>query len=137
MCLFELRYVCVYNFIQVVVDGIWRACPEAGGAIVFSGFNGMISDMYYTILLNYIRFFLLWSRDLSYRLSCIVGELVFPTYHELCDDTPLALPSQCPRSRNMNGECIERKWHCFFGFIGDDCSTSKFLLLNVNELVSM
>ena len=54
MCLFELRYICVYNFIQVVVDGIWRACPEAGGEFVFSGFNGMIFDMYYTRLLNYI-----------------------------------------------------------------------------------
>ena len=67
-------------------------------------------------------------------MSCIVGELVFPTYHELCDDTPLALAGQFPCSCNMNGEYIERKCHCFFGFIGDDRSTSKFLLLNVNEL---
>ena len=55
MCLFELRYVCVYNFIQVIVDGIWKA----SGEFVFSGFNGMIFDMYYTRLLNYISVFLL------------------------------------------------------------------------------
>ena len=54
MCLFELRYVFVYNFIQVVVDGIWKACPEAGEAIAFLGFNGMIFDMHYTRFLNYI-----------------------------------------------------------------------------------
>lgn len=25
---------------QVAVDGLWKVCPEAGGPIQYSGFNG-------------------------------------------------------------------------------------------------
>eukprot|EP01018_Ginkgo_biloba_P018495 Gb_23702 [translate_table: standard] len=84
------QHRCWNKTLEVAVDGTWKACPEAGGPIVFSGFN---------------------------------GELICPAYHELCDETSLALHGQCPNSCNMNGECVEGKCHCFFGFLGDDCST--------------
>ncbi|KAI7733361.1 hypothetical protein M8C21_016858, partial [Ambrosia artemisiifolia] len=31
---------CVNNTLEVVVDGIWKVCAEAGGPIQFPGFNG-------------------------------------------------------------------------------------------------
>ncbi|RZR90080.1 hypothetical protein BHM03_00017903, partial [Ensete ventricosum] len=29
-----------FNFISVAVDGVWKVCPESGGPVQFSGFNG-------------------------------------------------------------------------------------------------
>ncbi|KAF5194137.1 Tenascin-n [Thalictrum thalictroides] len=83
------QHRCVNNSLEVAVDGMWRVCPEAGGPIQFSGFN---------------------------------GELICPAYHELCTTIPAPISHHCPSSCNYNGDCIEGKCTCFFGFHGHDCS---------------
>ncbi|KAJ1393198.1 Peptidase M8, leishmanolysin [Sesbania bispinosa] len=34
------QHRCINNSLEVAVDGIWKVCPQAGGAIQFPGFNG-------------------------------------------------------------------------------------------------
>lgn len=51
-----------------------------------------------------------------------VGELICPTYHELCDTGPIAVFGQCPNSCTFNGDCVDGMCHCFPGFHGHDCS---------------
>ncbi|KAK8642462.1 hypothetical protein V6N13_011804 [Hibiscus sabdariffa] len=50
------------------------------------------------------------------------GELFCPAYHELCSTQPVSLSGQCANSCNLNGDCVNRKCHCFLGFHGHDCS---------------
>ncbi|XP_071710687.1 uncharacterized protein [Rutidosis leptorrhynchoides] len=83
------QHKCINNTLEVAVDGIWKACPEAGGPVQFPGFN---------------------------------GELICPSYHELCSVNPHLMSQQCPDSCNSNGDCVNGKCVCFLGFDGHDCS---------------
>ncbi|KAJ7558534.1 hypothetical protein O6H91_04G044600 [Diphasiastrum complanatum] len=84
------QHRCTNRVLEVAVDGIWRTCPENGGAIHFPGFN---------------------------------GELMCPSYHDLCDEFDPSLPGECLNQCSWNGECMEGKCKCFLGFNGDDCSS--------------
>ncbi|KAF6149671.1 hypothetical protein GIB67_017404 [Kingdonia uniflora] len=50
------------------------------------------------------------------------GDLICPSYHELCSTLPVPISVQCPSSCNFNGDCVDGKCKCFLGFHGPDCS---------------
>ncbi|KAJ7966711.1 Leishmanolysin-like peptidase [Quillaja saponaria] len=50
------------------------------------------------------------------------GELICPTYHELCTTGPIVISGQCPNLCNFNGDCVDGSCRCFLGFQGYDCS---------------
>mgnify|MGYP002776057904 CR=1 FL=1 len=49
------------------------------------------------------------------------GELVCPTYKELCGEAELVVPGQCLNGCNLNGECVDGVCKCLYGFSGKDC----------------
>ena len=49
------------------------------------------------------------------------GELVCPTYKELCGEAELVMPGQCLNGCNLNGECVDGVCKCLYGFSGKDC----------------
>lgn len=124
---------CANDVLEVAVDGVWKTCPREGGRLKFPGFNGM--HLYYTPPLRFIQIeiFSTFSLDGKILISdslttdfdmstcTCAGHLECPMYHELCDDSPLSISGQCNQNCHGNGECIEGKCHCFFGFGGDDC----------------
>lgn len=83
------KHRCMNNTLEVAVDDVWKVCPEHGGPVQFSGFN---------------------------------GELICPSYHELCKKDPVPVPGRCPNSCHFNGDCIDGRCRCFLGFGGHDCS---------------
>ncbi|XP_042409790.1 leishmanolysin-like peptidase [Zingiber officinale] len=83
------QHRCVNRTLEVAVDGIWKACPEAGGPVQFQGFS---------------------------------GELICPSYHELCSSVSVSVNGQCPDRCSFNGDCVNGQCHCFLGFYGSNCS---------------
>ncbi|KAI5056639.1 hypothetical protein GOP47_0028826 [Adiantum capillus-veneris] len=50
------------------------------------------------------------------------GDLICPSYNELCGSADFAMPGHCPNGCNLNGECVDGDCKCLFGFSGEDCS---------------
>lgn len=44
-------------FLQVAVDGIWKACPDTGGPVQFPGFNGNFIDKIDKNFITYLQIF--------------------------------------------------------------------------------
>lgn len=101
------------------MDGIWKVCPKAGGPVPFPGFNGNF-DLMTCLSIRYISISI---KNFFWCLSA--GELICPSYHELCSTGPVSLSGQCSNSCNFNGDCVSGECHCFLGFHGHDCSKSE------------
>jgi hypothetical protein len=67
-----------------------------------------------------VKFSIIWWRQLT--LLSFIGELICPSYSELCNSDPVSVSGQCPNSCNFNGDCVDGRCHCFLGFHGHDCS---------------
>ncbi|KAJ6813620.1 uncharacterized protein M6B38_142360 [Iris pallida] len=50
------------------------------------------------------------------------GELICPSYHELCSTAPMPLNGQVLGFCSFNGNYVDGTCHCFLGFHGHDCS---------------
>lgn len=100
------------------MDGIWKACPEAGGPVQFQGFSGKFSVMLKHLIPNLCTI-------PSHIGSYAAGELICPSYHELCNSVPVSVNGQCPDRCSFNGDCINGRCHCFLGFHGENCSKSE------------
>ncbi|KAJ6320758.1 hypothetical protein OIU78_016033 [Salix suchowensis] len=92
------QHRCVNNSLEVAVDGIWKACPEAGGPVQFPGFNGeLICPAYHEL--------------------CSTGSISIP------GQCPVNAPVQ--GIAMAKGKCLSNGiCQCENGYTGIDCSTA-------------
>ncbi|KAL7607136.1 uncharacterized protein LOC111920667 [Lactuca sativa] len=119
------QHRCVNMTLEVAVDGIWKACPEAGGPVQFPGFNGELICPAHHELCSVKKNPLLVSTQCPNSCNsngdCVNGKCIcFLGFHgHDCSKR------SCPRNCNGNGKCLKNGiCQCADGFTGIDCSTA-------------
>ncbi|XP_057765987.1 uncharacterized protein LOC130986563 [Salvia miltiorrhiza] len=117
------QHRCLNNSLEVAVDGLWKVCPQAGGPIKFSGFNGELICPAYHELCNvdpapvsgqcpnacYFN-----GDCIDGRCQCFLGF-----------DGHDCSQRSCPNNCGGHGECLkEGVCNCEPGYTGTDCSTA-------------
>ncbi|CAI8606411.1 unnamed protein product [Vicia faba] len=117
------QHRCINNTLEVAVDGMWRACPQAGGSIQFDGFNGALICPAYYELCNTDT--VVDSRKCpnacNFNGDCVDGSCqCFLGFHgHDCSRR------SCPRNCTGNGLCLNNGiCECKPGYTGIDCSTA-------------
>ncbi|GMY28475.1 leishmanolysin-like peptidase [Fagus crenata] len=117
------QHRCINNSLEVAVDGMWKLCPEAGGPIQFSGFNGELNCPAYHELCSTGP--VLGSghcpNSCSFNGDCVDGRCnCFVGFHGH-DCSKRTCPSNC----NGHGNCLSSGvCKCKNGYTGIDCSTA-------------
>ncbi|KAI3516059.1 hypothetical protein L1887_14968 [Cichorium endivia] len=109
--------------LQVVVDGIWKACPEAGGPVQFPGFNGeLICPAYHELCsVNPLLVSKKFPNSCNSNGDCVDGKCLCFVGFDGHDCSKGICPSNC----NGNGKCLKNGiCQCADGFTGIDCSTA-------------
>lgn len=116
------QHRCINNSLEVAVDGVWRVCPEAGGPLQFSGFNGELICPAYHELCSAASIPVSGQCPNSCNLNgdCLKGRCqCFLGFHgHDCSK------SFCPDNCNGHGKCQNGVCECANGYTGIDCSTA-------------
>ncbi|KAL9270183.1 Leishmanolysin-like peptidase-like protein [Drosera capensis] len=117
------QHRCLNNTLEVAVDGTWKACPEAGGPIQFSGFNGELMCPAYHELCSTSPPAVSGQcpNSCSFNGDCMNGRcLCFLGFHGH-DCSKRSCPSNC----GEHGKCLANGvCSCENGYAGIDCSTA-------------
>ncbi|CAL1410988.1 unnamed protein product [Linum trigynum] len=117
------QHRCINNSLEVAVDGIWKVCPEAGGPVQFSGFNGELVCPAYRELCGTSLVPVSGQCPSLCNLNgdCVDGRCqCFLGYHGH-DCSKRACPVNC----NGKGKCLGNGiCKCRKGYTGVDCSTA-------------
>ncbi|XP_019458050.1 PREDICTED: uncharacterized protein LOC109358336 [Lupinus angustifolius] len=117
------QHRCVNNSLEVAVDGIWKACPWAGGSIQFPGFNGeLICPAYYELCnADPVAVSGQCPSGCNFNGDCVEGKCYcFLGFHGH-DCSRRSCPSNC----NGKGRCLSNGiCECKVGYTGIDCSTA-------------
>ncbi|KAH6829201.1 metalloendopeptidase / zinc ion binding protein [Perilla frutescens var. hirtella] len=117
------QHRCVNNTLEVAVDGGWKICPQAGGPIKFSGFNGELICPAYHELCNVDPAPVSGQcpNACSFNGDCIDGRCQCFLGFEGHDCSQRSCPNNC----GGRGECLrEGVCNCEPGYTGTDCSTA-------------
>ncbi|MBA0729924.1 hypothetical protein Golax_023287 [Gossypium laxum] len=117
------QHRCVNNSLEVAVDGIWKACPEAGGPVQFPGFNGeLICPAYNELCSNRpVSVSEQCANSCNLNGDCVNGKChCFLGFHgHDCSKR------SCPNDCNGRGKCLSNGvCECENGRTGVDCSTA-------------
>ncbi|CAK8568971.1 unnamed protein product [Lathyrus sativus] len=116
------QHRCINSSLEIAVDGIWKACPRAGGPILFPGFNGELICPAFTELCNSDPVSLSGQclNSCNFNGDCVDGRChCFLGFHGH-DCSRRSCPSNC----NGNGMCLSNGFcECKTGYTGIDCST--------------
>ncbi|KAJ6328220.1 hypothetical protein OIU77_009999 [Salix suchowensis] len=117
------QHRCVNNSLEVAVDGIWKACPEAGGPVQFPGFNGeLICPAYHELCsTGSISIPGQCPGSCDFNGDCVDGKChCFVGFHgHDCSKR------SCPGNCNGQGKCLSNGiCQCENGYTGIDCSTA-------------
>ncbi|KAI3965304.1 hypothetical protein MKW92_002813 [Papaver armeniacum] len=117
------QHRCANNSLEVAVDGSWKVCPEAGGAIQFAGFNGQLICPAYHELCSTVPVPVSGqcSSSCNFNGDCIDGKChCFLGFHgHDCSKR------SCPDNCNGHGKCLASGiCECENGRTGVDCSTA-------------
>ncbi|XP_021718690.1 uncharacterized protein LOC110686392 [Chenopodium quinoa] len=117
------QHRCINKTLEIAVDGIWKACPAAGGHIQFSGFNGELVCPAYHELCSTSSLPISGQCPNSCNLNgdCVNGRCrCFLGFHGH-DCNKRFCPTNCTNHGNCldNGVC-----ECHNGYTGVDCSTA-------------
>ncbi|KAK8677615.1 hypothetical protein V6N13_143141 [Hibiscus sabdariffa] len=117
------QHRCVNNSLEVGVDGIWKACPKAGGPVQFPGFNGELICPDYHELCSTVPVQVSGQcpNSCNFNGDCVSGKChCFPGFHgHDCSRR------YCPRNCNGQGKCLSNGvCECENGYTGIDCSTA-------------
>ncbi|EEF52528.1 metalloendopeptidase, putative [Ricinus communis] len=117
------QHRCVNNSLEVAVDGIWKACPEAGGPVQFPGFNGeLICPAYHELCsTGSVSLPGKCPTSCNFNGDCIDGKChCFLGFHgHDCSKR------SCPGNCNGRGVCLSTGGcKCENGYTGIDCSTA-------------
>ncbi|KAH7665038.1 Peptidase M8 leishmanolysin protein [Dioscorea alata] len=117
------QHRCTNMTLEVAVDGLWKACPEAGGPIQFPGFNGELICPAYHELCSMAPVPLngRCPGSCNFNGDCIDGKChCFVGFHGH-DCSYRACPDNCHGhgTCRANGIC-----ECENGWTGIDCSTA-------------
>ncbi|KAL5558099.1 hypothetical protein UlMin_034310 [Ulmus minor] len=117
------QHRCVNNSLEVAVDGMWRVCPEAGGPIQFSGFNGeLICPAYHELCgTSPLSVAGQCPNSCNFNGDCVEGRCqCFLGFHG-SDCSKRSCPSSC----SGHGTCLSNGLcECENGYTGIDCSTA-------------
>ncbi|GAB2291324.1 hypothetical protein Dimus_025582 [Dionaea muscipula] len=117
------QHRCVNDMLEVAVDGMWKACPEAGGPLQFPGFNGELTCPAYHELCSTSTLSVTGqcSNSCSFNGDCMNGRCYcFLGFHGH-DCSKRSCPGNCGR----HGKCLEDGvCSCDNGYTGVDCSTA-------------
>ncbi|GLJ40295.1 hypothetical protein SUGI_0828070 [Cryptomeria japonica] len=117
------QHRCRNKKLEIAVDGIWKACPEAGGAILFTGFNGELLCPPYNELCgdNSLTLHGQCPNSCNYNGECIGGKCHCFLGFIGNDCRTRTCPANCSGhgTCNSNGVC-----DCELGYTGTDCSTA-------------
>ncbi|KAI8004800.1 Leishmanolysin-like peptidase [Camellia lanceoleosa] len=117
------QHRCINNSLEVAVDGIWKVCPEAGGAVHFPGFSGeLICPAYHELCsMDPIPVSGQCPNLCNYNGDCVDGSChCFLGFHGH-DCSRRFCPSNC----NGHGPCLQNGvCECENGYTGIDCSTA-------------
>ncbi|MCL7035439.1 hypothetical protein MKW94_001301 [Papaver nudicaule] len=117
------QHRCANNSLEVAVDGSWKVCPEAGGAIQFAGFNGQLICPAYHELCRSVPVPVSGqcSNSCNFNGDCVDGKCrCFLGFHgHDCSKR------SCPDNCNGHGKCLASGiCECENGRTGVDCSTA-------------
>ncbi|KAA8537669.1 hypothetical protein F0562_027341 [Nyssa sinensis] len=117
------QHRCINNSLEVAVDRIWKACPEAGGSVQFPGFNGeLICPAYHELCsTDAVPVSGQCPNSCNFNGDCVDGRChCFLGFHGY-DCTKRSCPSNC----NGHGKCLQNGLcECENGYTGIDCSTA-------------
>ncbi|XP_028118419.1 leishmanolysin-like peptidase isoform X2 [Camellia sinensis] len=117
------QHRCINNSLEVAVDGIWKVCPEAGGAVHFPGFSGeLICPANHELCsMDPIPVSGQCPNLCHYNGDCVDGSChCFLGFHGH-DCSRRYCPSNC----NGHGQCLQNGvCECENGYTGIDCSTA-------------
>ncbi|KAL8167894.1 hypothetical protein V2J09_009393 [Rumex salicifolius] len=115
---------CANNKLEVAVDGVWKVCPEAGGSVQFTGFNGELVCPAYHELCNAPPMRPIpghCPNSCSFNGDCVNGKCFCSLGFKGRDCSIRSCPSNC----SGNGKCLGNGLcNCDNGFTGIDCSTA-------------
>ncbi|KAI3767234.1 hypothetical protein L2E82_17323 [Cichorium intybus] len=117
------QHRCINMTLEVAVDGIWKACPEAGGPVQFPGFNGeLICPAYHELCsVNPLLVSKKCPNSCNSNGDCVDGKCLCFLGFNGHDCSKRICPSNC----NGNGKCLKNGiCQCKDGFTGIDCSTA-------------
>ncbi|KAJ8494139.1 hypothetical protein OPV22_015860 [Ensete ventricosum] len=117
------QHRCTNNTLEVAVDGVWKVCPESGGPVQFSGFNGeLICPAYHELCSGApVPINGQCPGSCSFNGDCIDGECHCYLGFHGNDCSQRSCPGNCSErgTCHPNGSC-----QCDSGFAGIDCSTA-------------
>ncbi|KAL2894658.1 Leishmanolysin-like peptidase [Bienertia sinuspersici] len=117
------QHRCINQTLEVAVDGMWKACPAAGGHIQFPGFNGELVCPAYHELCSTSSAPISGQcpNSCNFNGDCVNGRChCFLGFHGHDCNKRL-----CPSNCSKHGKCLENGvCECQNGFTGIDCSTA-------------
>lgn len=117
------QHRCVNNSLEVAVDGKWKVCPQAGGPIKYSGFNGELVCPAYHELCNVDPAPVSGQcpNACYFNGDCIDGRCQCFLGFEGHDCSQRSCPNNC----GGHGDCLrDGLCNCEPGYTGTDCSTA-------------
>lgn len=117
------QHRCRNNSLEIAVDGSWKVCPEAGGPIQFSGFNGeLVCPAYHELCSVYpIPVSGQCPNSCHFNGDCVHGRC----HCFLGFRGPDCGKRSCPRNCSGHGKCLMNGvCECDNGHTGIDCSTA-------------
>ncbi|GAB4852089.1 hypothetical protein Ancab_016279 [Ancistrocladus abbreviatus] len=117
------QHRCVNNTLEVAVDGMWKACPEAGGPVPFPGFNGELICPAYHELCSKLLLPVSGQclNSCNFNGDCMNGRCYCFLGFDGHDCSKRSCPNNCSKHGKCHGNGV---CECKYGYTGIDCSTA-------------